>query len=175
MGIGAQLGEFLRASADAGLRVAAIGGVAINVHGYVRGTHDLDFLVLAQDVDRIADLLQALGYSAIDRREDLSSWVRGFERIDLLHARRPLAEQLWSTARDHAFLGHTLPVVDVEGILGFKIQAYSDDPRRLRDLADILELLKRHSGELDLARVRSYFRLFDQEALLDELLRQTAA
>jgi hypothetical protein len=59
-------------------------------------------------------------------------------------------------------------------MFAYKIQALNDDPRRLRDLSDMLELLRAAGDRLDLAEVRSYFRMFDREALLDELLRVTA-
>lgn len=173
MGLGEQLSEFLDATAAAAIRVAAIGGVAVNVHGYVRGTHDLDFLVGHADVERLAHLLGSLGYVPIDQRPDLSSWVRGQERVDLLHARRPHACAALASARDHAYAGSVLPTIDVETLMGFKIQAYSNDPRRLRDLSDIAELLAIHHGKIDLPRVREYFRLFDQEPLFDDLLTQT--
>ena len=85
----------------------------------------------------MAGILTELGYGAIDQRADLSSWVRGFDRVDLIHAQRPIARALLSAAPLARYLDLALNVVDVEGILGLKIQAYSDDPRRLRDLADI--------------------------------------
>src|SRR5690606_38979510 len=62
----------------------------------------------------------------------------------------------------------------LEGVFAFKIQALNDDPSRLRDLSDMLELLRITGGKLDLTEVRAYFRMFDREDLLDELLRITA-
>jgi hypothetical protein len=47
----------------------------------------------------------------------------------------------------------------------------SDDPRRIDDLADIIELMRIHRGSLDLEETRSYFKLFDREKVLDEILR----
>jgi hypothetical protein len=59
-------------------------------------------------------------------------------------------------------------------MLAYKIQALNDDPCRLRDLSDMLELLRAAGDRLDLPEVRSYFRMFDREALLDELPRVAA-
>lgn len=62
-----------------------------------------------------------------------------------------------------------VPVVEVSDLIGLKVQSSSNDPRRARiDLADIDRLLDLPG--VDLARVREYFRLFDREAQLDELL-----
>jgi hypothetical protein len=47
-----------------------------------------------------------------------------------------------------------------------------DDPRRTQDLEDIRALLRANGPSLDMEEVRDYFRLFDREAQLDELLRE---
>jgi hypothetical protein len=60
-------------------------------------------------------------------------------------------------------------VVEAEDLIGLKVQSSSNDPsRRHRDLADVERLLR--TAELDLGRVREYFRLFDREKELDALL-----
>jgi len=64
-----------------------------------------------------------------------------------------------------------LSVIPLEGLIGLKIQAFHDDPRRIRDLDDIIQLVKINSDKLNLDEVRSYFRLFDQESVLDDILR----
>ncbi len=66
----------------------------------------------------MAGILTELGYGAIDQRADLSSWVRGFDRVDLIHAQRPIARALLSAAPLARYLDLALNVVDVEGILG---------------------------------------------------------
>jgi hypothetical protein len=69
----------------------------------------------------------------------------------------------------HTILGAPIRVVDAADLIGLKVQASSNDPsRRYLDLADIDRLLRR--AEVDLARVREYFRLFDREKELDALL-----
>jgi hypothetical protein len=60
--------------------------------------------------------------------------------------------------------------VDAADLIGLKVQGYSNDPRRRhQDMADIQRVLE-SAPELDLERVRKYFRLFDREKDLDELL-----
>lgn len=66
-----------------------------------------------------------------------------------------------------------LRVIGPEGLIGFKLQGLINDPHRTRDLEDIRALLRAHRATLDMTEVREYFRLFDREALLDELLQQT--
>jgi hypothetical protein len=63
-----------------------------------------------------------------------------------------------------------LRVVSLEGLIAFKLQGLVNDPRRSQDLEDIRALLEANCGTVDLSLVRRYFRLFDKEELLDELL-----
>ena len=59
-----------------------------------------------------------------------------------------------------------------EGLIGFKLQGLVNDSRRTQDLEDIRALLRANRATLDMEELREYFRLFDREALLDELLRE---
>jgi hypothetical protein len=65
-----------------------------------------------------------------------------------------------------------LRVVSAEGLIGFKLQALVNDPRRTQDLEDIRALLRANRATLDMVELRGYFRLFDRESLLDDLLRE---
>lgn len=169
----AQLRELHSALAVAKVPYMLIGGFAVNIHGYVRATRDLDVMVLADDSDLLHDTLCGLGYSAIDRRADLACYFRGNDRLDVLYARRPISRRLLAQAR-HADLNRlSVPTISVEGLLGLKVQAFSDDPRRIRDLTDMMELLKVNRATLNLDEVRGYFRLFDSESLLDDMLKST--
>lgn len=65
-----------------------------------------------------------------------------------------------------------LHVICVEGLIGFKLQGYVNNPRRTRDLDDIRSLLRANRGNLDIAEVRQYFELFGKAELLDALLKE---
>lgn len=51
-------------------------------------------------------------------------------------------------------------------------QLLANNPRRTQDLADIRALLQANRDRLDFNEVREYFRLFDRDALLDDLLSE---
>lgn len=156
----------------AGLRYAMIGGVAVNIHGYVRATRDLDMLMSAEDTEAVHDLLRAMGYESFDRKPDLASYIRETMRVDVLFARRPISRRLLEKARQTDYCAMRIPAISLEGLIGLKVQAFNDDPvKRLRDLPDIIELFKINRGRLDLDEIRSYFRLFDKESLLDDILK----
>lgn len=149
---------------------ALIGGLALAAHDVVRATRDVDFLVDADDADRLHGLLLELGYRCIHRSADAANYLRGEDGLDLLYAHRPIARQLLAAADERETPLGRLRVVSVEGLIAFKLQGYVNDPTRVRDLDDIRALLRAHHATLDHEETRKYFRLFEREALLEELI-----
>ncbi len=116
--------------------------------------------------------LLGLGYHCIHRSEDAANYVRADEGLDLLYAHRPEARRLLAAAEERDTNTGLLRVVSVEGLVGFKLQAYVNDATRLRDLDDIRALLRANREALDLSEVRRYFVIFECEPLLDGLLAE---
>jgi hypothetical protein len=170
--LGRQLAEIDRALHAIDVPRALIGGLALAAHHVVRATEDVDLLVDADHADAIDGAITALGYRCMHRDANAANYVRGRECVDLLFARRPIARRLLAGARRVETAIAPLRVVSAEGLIGFKVQALANDPRRTRDLEDIRSLLRENRSTLALAEVREYFRLFDREALLDELLEE---
>jgi hypothetical protein len=122
----------------------------------------------------IADQIDAafvkLGYSCAHRSAEVANYLRGDERIDFLFASRPIASRLLADAPERVTLFGILRVISVEGLIGFKLQGLVNDPRRTQDLEDIRALLRANRASLSMDEVRGYFRIFEREPLLDELL-----
>lgn len=149
---------------------ALIGGLALAAHKVVRATRDIDFLVSADDSERLHTLLIDLGYRCIHRSEDAANYLRGDEGLDVLFAHRVEARRLLTTAELRETGFGRLRVVSAEGLLAFKLQGFVNDPLRTRDLDDIRALLRSNANTLDMREVRRYFVIFDREKLLDDLL-----
>jgi hypothetical protein len=60
--------------------------------------------------------------------------------------------------------------ISVEGLIAFKLQGYTNDATRTRDVDDIRALMKLHRASLDELQLREFFTFFGQDELLDELL-----
>ena len=156
----------------ASIEHALIGGLALAAHGASRATTDLDLLAdgdRSEDVDRI---VCARGYDCLHRTQDVANYAstdRAKGRVDFLFARRVHGKAMLARAIPRQILGEEIRVLDAADLIGLKVQSSSNDPaRRHRDLADVERLLR--SAEVDLTRVREYFRLFDREKELDALL-----
>jgi predicted nucleotidyltransferase len=151
---------------------ALIGGLALAAHGAGRATVDLDLLADGDRSDDVDRIVRHRGYEQLHRTADVANYAasdpaRG--RVDFLFARREIGRAMLARAALLQVLGTTLRVVDASDLIGLKVQSSSNDPRRARqDLADVEKLLR--TGEIDLERVREYFRLFDREKELDGLL-----
>ena len=148
---------------------ALIGGLAVVVHQVVRATQDVDFLLEAEAADKVHAALVLLGYQCLHRSKDAANYVRGTEGLDLLYAHRPLARQLLSQAKERETPLGCLRVISVEGLIGFKLQGYVNDPTRTRDLDDIRALWRVNRTSLDRVQLQEYFALFNQQQLFNEL------
>jgi predicted nucleotidyltransferase len=170
--LGRQIAEVTAALNAIGARFALIGGLALASHKVVRATQDVDLLTEAEKADAIDVELLKLGYRCLHRSGDSATYVRLDERIDFLYATRPIARRLLTDALEQKTTLGEIRVVSAEGLIGFKLQALVNDPRRTQDLEDIRALLRARRGTLDVQELRAYFRLFERESLLDELMRE---
>jgi hypothetical protein len=133
------LGEVRRLLEDAGVRFKLVGGVAVVHHGYARTTEDVDVLVESDALARLPGALESHGFERVSasRLRHVASGVR----VDLLIAGTPMPrtgsgkypspDALLASARDPS-------VVGLAGLLELKLRAH-----RHRDIADVVELLKR--------------------------------
>jgi len=151
---------------------ALIGGLALASHKVVRGTQDIDLLVAAVDAERIAGAFLGLQFQCLHRSPEAANFLRGDERVDFLFASRPIALRLLADAPELTTAFGAMRVVSAEGIIGLKLQAFVNNPRRTQDLEDIRALLRANRGALNLGEIAEYFRLFERESLLEGLLRE---
>ena len=169
-----QIKEALAVFAKCRTPPALIGGLALAAYNVVRGTQDVDFLVDAADADRLHDALLNLGYRCIHRSEDAANYRRGGEGVDFLYAHRPASLRLLSEANERDTSMGRMRVISAEGLIGLKLQAFVNNPKRTQDIEDIRSLLRANRGALNMDEVKSYFALFKREGLLDELIADIA-
>jgi hypothetical protein len=165
-----QIREALAMFARIGTEPALIGGLAVVAHQVVRATKDVNFLAEAEAADRIHDALLALGYQCLYRSEDAANYVSVTEGLDLLNAHRPLARRLLAQASERNTPMGNMRIINVEGLIGFKVQAFVNDASRSSDVDDMRALLKIHRDSINMDEVQTYFSLFNKTDLLHELL-----
>ncbi|MGZ0707195.1 nucleotidyl transferase AbiEii/AbiGii toxin family protein [Coraliomargarita sp. W4R53] len=139
----------------AGIRYALIGGFAMALRGVQRATIDMDFILMLDDLEEADTIFQTAGYVCAFKSQNVSHYMAKdseLGRINLLHAfRGPTLSMLDRAERISVTEGLTLPVVQVEDIIGLKVQAVVNSPKRATaDWADIQMILET-SGERKLA------------------------
>jgi hypothetical protein len=180
-----KLAEQLAALAySLGIRTSLIGAAALAVHGYERGTRDLD---LASNVElgllsKLADVAHASGFhtklrlpddddalggvldaaTAIDEDGDLVDPIQVVNFANPYRPRRTPAAT--AIARAELLPGSTLRCVQLGDLIALKLWAHS-----LRDDADVVELLKRNPTA-DLDAIRATAAEYELDARFDELV-----
>jgi predicted nucleotidyltransferase len=169
--LGRQLEEVIASLSKVDARFALIGGLALASHKVIRATQDIDLLTDSEKAEEIDRELIALGYHCLHRSADAGNYLRGDERVDFIYASRPAARGLLSNATTVKTAFGEVRVVSTEGLIGLKLQGFVNNPRRTQDLEDIKALVAANRPALKMDEVREYFRLFDREALLEEILK----
>lgn len=167
-----QIKELVATLNTAGIQFALIGGLALSSYKVIRATQDIDLLIDTADGDAVNNLLLNLGYHCLHRSSDAANYTREDERVDMLYAERPIARRLLGSAAVRETSFGRLGVVSAEGLIGFKLQAIVNNPKRTMDREDIRALLRMNRDTLNMAEIREYFQLFGQEALLEEMLHE---
>jgi hypothetical protein len=125
----------------------AIGGVAVN-HWAAQPivTQDVDFVVAADAIDRVIDLLADAGFE--HRRHEWSVNFKGRSAVSLQLSIEPFYSEFPSRAVAADVHGILLRVASLDDTLAGKVKAWSESGRRqskrLKDLADIARLVEAH-------------------------------
>jgi hypothetical protein len=151
----AELFAAIDALEGAQVEAALCGGLALTVHGHVRATKDIDFLLPREAFDRALEVLARCGYDVpalpmtfgagttveryIQRVSKLNE--QGVVTIDLI-AVQPAFVEVWASRQRFERDGRRLCVVSREGLIAMKRLA-----GRAQDVADI-EALERQEREL---------------------------
>jgi hypothetical protein len=159
-------------------RVALIVGFALPFHGVQRATGDVDFLVDTRGSNDLHEALLAAGARCLHRSADAANYAPAASRLaplDFIYARRERARAMLGRTTRRLLRGARLrvPVVDAEALIGLKLQALANEPRRFQDEADIGAPVAARGDALDVDVLRDYYRLFARERDLDRLLKRT--
>ena len=126
---------------------AVVGGMALFKHGYERFTKDVDILVSKEDLKRLHRELEGLGYLPAHKH---SKHLRDTElgvRIEFLTTgdypgdgkEKPVA---FPDPQSVSFEADGVRYLNLATLIELKLASGMTDPGRLRDVADVLELVK---------------------------------
>lgn len=157
---------------------AIIGGFALQAFGIPRTTFDIDLLILSEHSEKIKDIMIRHGYNLMHESEEVLNFhgkKPELGRVDFMLAHRKYAVEMLKRAERKEIFGgkFNIRVIRLEDQIGLKVQSSSNDPQRLhKDMADIELLIRNNYANLDLNLLREYFKLFEREKELDEILER---
>jgi hypothetical protein len=154
---------------EAGIPYAIAGAMALNAHGYERVTDDVDVLLTRDGLAELKRRFLGLGYTEqFAGSKGLRDAQHGV-KIDVLLAGdfpgdgkpKPIA---FPDPAEVAERGEHFALVPIERLIELKLASGMTAPHRLKDLADILELIRARGLPRDLAqRLDPYVRAkFDE-------------
>ncbi len=147
---------------DAGIAHAISGSIAMAAHGYVRGTLDVDVLIVtpALSLPKAFDVVRQLGFSGEDRdliasirERSVAALRRGPVAVELLVPVLPYHRTLVDRAVRFEVHGTSVPFVSLEDLLVLKMLW-----RRAKDIADVHALAALAPGRVDTSYVESTLR-----------------
>jgi hypothetical protein len=142
---------------ELGIPYAIVGGMALFHHGYRRFTEDVDLLVTRDSLKLIHEKLDGLGYvppfASARTLRDVESGVK----IEFLITGdfpgdgkpKPVA---FPDPVESGFESDGIRYLNLNSLIELKLASGMTAPARLRDLADVLELVKTLKLPLDLAK-----------------------
>jgi hypothetical protein len=160
----------------AGIRFLLAGGFAVNMHGYARGTEDLDLIVAENNQTRADDALGRAGFRLF-RKADV---VCRYEPppgmrfvVDVLPVNDQTFASLWEESLVKPFQGHQVHLPSLNHLLAMKIHAMKHDKmiRGLKDLLDIAELARVNGLAADSERLRDLCLRFGNQDIWSSVKR----
>lgn len=145
---------------------ALIGGIALALWGVHRATADVDLLVDGDKKTLAKNILTKAGFQITHESEEVIQFS-GAGYLDLLFANRALSKKMIAQAIFNNKL--SIKCVKPEDIIGLKIQAYTNDPKRFfQDIADIKNLIDANNG-IDWNQIKMYADLFNKWSDIEKL------
>jgi len=174
------LRNLARRLTEAQIDYAIVGGMAVAEHGLLRVTQDVDILLTPRGLDRFTKQCQSLGYKpAFEGARTTFLDLETRIRIEVLRTGDYPGD---GKPKPVAFPDPATAVQDIEGVrvitleklIELKLASGLSAPHRLRDLADVQDLIHHLKLPLELASkldqsVRAkYEELWRTQAPLDE-------
>ena len=167
------LTKIVRKLSELGIDYAVIGAVALNQYGYRRFTEDIDLLLTKEGLDRFHQEMVELGYRpAFEGSQRQFRSTTENVRVEIVTAGEDPGD---GRPKPVEFPDPTEATVEIDGIktvtleklVELKLASGMSAPHRLKDLADVQELIKvrgltaEFASKLDASVREKYLELHD--------------
>ena len=140
------LAEVFRAT---GVKAILVGGYAVNAYHYSRFTHDVDFMIAAEDLACIAARLVEAGFTESLRNDLVARYVDTADElavVDFLLADHGTLDRMMTESGSTSIAGEVFALPSIQHLVAMKLHAIrsSHGGREFTDLPDIIILLRKN-------------------------------
>jgi len=160
------------------IRYGLIGGFALGLWGINRTTIDLDFLIHRDDLDKLTEIMKLYEYECVYKTENVSQYVstiKIFGEIDFIYTRGKISIKMLERAIEMDIFGGKMKikVLKPEDIIGLKIQALVNNPKReANEYYDIELLINHFKKDIEWNIIEEYFKIFKLEKKYEEIKKK---
>ncbi len=160
------------------IKSVLVGGYALIVNKVQRMTFDIDFMVTEKDCQKIeSDLIEA-GYSILSRQEAFVQFKgdkNGLRDLDFLITDKSTLEKIIAQGKITKISGEEFYVPSPIHLIMMKIHSISENRKReIKDLPDIIQLLKANSIDPLGKEFREIFNRFQEDDLYKKIVKMAA-
>ena len=161
------------------LEFLVIGGLAVNMHGFMRDTADLDLLVQQESRAEWMKLFSELGYTVVGEKPafcQLGSPQAGAWPVDLMFVRERSFREFFKFGSTVEMFGEQLLIPTLEHLIALKLHAlkHGHIGRYLKDYLDVEGLVRVNRIDLRQEKVRELFLKYGTLDVYEKISRTSA-
>ena len=156
-----------------GRDILLIGGHALPAYGVVRQTVDVDFLIVDADENNLKEILLTKGYTE-EHRSDLFIRYCGstsdYMDVDVLLVDQATFNTIFENSNTYEISSLSLHIPSMDHLIALKLHAIKNDPRReLKDLLDIVELLRQNPDLVQTEELKTICQQYGPDKIYQKL------
>jgi len=153
--------------------ILLIGGYALQAHGVVRQTLDVDCLIAESSSKNLENILSKLGYRVKARTSNFIRFTHSsafLEDVDVLLVDESTFDEMIKMSSNFVSGVVQWRVPCLSHLIALKLHAVKNNPdRELRDLADIITVLKNNPGSLSKSEINNLCLKYGPEGIYSKL------
>lgn len=157
------------------LTALLIGGHALPAFGVARQTVDVDCLIVDSDSEALHAILTQASYTETERTKNFARYSHSsayLMDVDVILVNRETFDKMLQRSSVYKVERSTIRVPCVAHLIALKLHAIRNNPKReLKDLGDIVELLRSNPGEVTPEELESICERYGPEGIYNKLER----